>query len=304
MLASRYHRPQRRGRETAGGGGRWSTDTESEATRAMENSGQTRSERRAAARAERDRAAAARARQRQRLWILGGVLALAAVIVVIVVIAGSGGDGGSPATKAGGSGGALPGQVEANQRFADIPQDGITLGDPRAPVTMVEFADLQCPFCRQYTESVMPTLVAEYVATGKVKMMFRNVTIIDQDSHLAAEMAAAAGLQNKLWQYIDIFYANQGEEHSGYITDAFLQKIGNAVRGLDVNRAMTDRKLPRIQNQLTLAQNEMQINGFTGTPSFLVGPTGGRLEAIQFRSFTPEPFRKAIDAALQHSNAT
>jgi len=268
----------------------------------MENSGQTRSERRATARAERDRAAAARARQRQRLWILGGVLALAAVVVAIVAIASSGGGSSDkPKLKAGES---LPGQTEANARFAGIPQDGITLGDPKAPVTLVEFADLQCPFCRQYTTNVMPTLVAEYVKTGKVKMVFRNVTIIDQDSHLAAEMAAAAGLQNKLWPYIDIFYANQGEEHSGYITDAFLERIGRAVRGLDVDRAMTDRKLPKIQSQLTEAQTEMQIAGFQGTPSFLVGPTGGRLEALQFNSFTTAPFRQALDAALQNGGGT
>jgi protein-disulfide isomerase len=270
----------------------------------MENSGQTRSERRAAARAERDRAAAVRARQRQRLWILGGVLALVAVIVVIIAIAAGGDNGTSAGTKATKSGESLPGQVEANQRFAGISQDGITLGDPRAPVTMVEFADLQCPYCRQYTENVMPTLVAEYVRSRKVKMIFRNVTIIDQDSHLAAEMAAAAGLQNKLWQYIEIFYANQGEEHSGYITDAFLEKIGNAVRGLDVDRALADRKLTKIQTQLQQAQTDMQLNGITGTPGFLVGPTGGRLDAIKFNSFTPGPFRQAIDAALQQSDAT
>jgi len=267
----------------------------------MESSGQTRSERRAAARAERDRAAAARARQRQRLWILGGVLVLAAAIVVVIALATGGNSGNdTPAKRAGET---LPGQVESNARFAGIPQNGITLGNPKAPVTMVEFADLQCPYCRQYTESVMPTLVADYVKSGKVKMTFRNVTIIDQDSHLAAEMAAAAGLQNKLWQYIDIFYANQGEEHSGYITDAFLTRIGKAVRGLDVDRALADRKLPKIQNQLAQAQAEMSLNGFQGTPAFLVGPTGGRLEAVQFNSFTPGPFKQALDNALQSSGS-
>jgi protein-disulfide isomerase len=268
----------------------------------MESSGQTRSERRAAARAERDRAAAARARQRQRLWIVGGVFVLAAVVVAIVVFAASGG-GNSDKPKAT-AGESLPGQVEANARFAGIPQKGITLGDPRAPVTMVEFADLQCPFCRQYTENVLPALVADYVRSGKVKMVFRNVTIIDQDSHLAAEMAAAAGLQNKLWEYMDIFYANQGEEHSGYITDAFLERIGRAVRGLDVDRAMADRKLPKIQNQLNEAQAEMQLNGITGTPGFLLGPTGGRLEAFSYRAFSPDEFKQALDSALQQAGAS
>jgi protein-disulfide isomerase len=268
----------------------------------MDNSGQTRSERRAAARAERDRAAADRARQRQRLWILGGVLALAAVVVAIVAFAAGGGDDDSkkPKLKAGES---LPGQVEANQRFAGIQQRGVTLGDPRAPVTMVEFADLQCPFCREYTEKVMPTLIAEYVARRKLRMVFHNVVIIDQDSHLAAEMATAASLQNKLWEYVDVFYANQGEEHSGYITDAFLERIGKAVSGLDVDRALADRKLPRVQTQIAQAQAEMQLNGIDGTPGFLLGPTGGRLERFTYRAFTPEEFRQAIDAALESSSS-
>ncbi|HEX7290583.1 MAG TPA: thioredoxin domain-containing protein [Conexibacter sp.] len=266
----------------------------------MENSGQTRSERRASARAEREQAAAARARQRQRLWILGGVLALAAVIVVVIALAAGGDDSKTPALRAGET---LPGQVEANQRFAGIPQRGIELGDPNAPLTLVEFADLQCPFCRQYEEDVMPTVVSRYVRSGKVKLVFRNVTIIDQDSHLAAEMAAAAGLQNKLWEYVDIFYANQGEEHSGYITDAFLERIGRAVRGLDVDRALADRKLPKIQTQIQQAQAEMQLNGFNGTPSFLLGPTKGRLTALLAPNEAPTVglVTERIDAALDQA---
>lgn len=261
----------------------------------MENSGQTRSERRATARAERDRAAAARARQRQRLWILGGVVALAAVIVAVIAIAAGGGGSSTPAKKAGES---LPGQLEANARFAGIPQDNITLGDPRAPVTLVEFADLQCPYCRQYTTNVMPTLVADYVRAGKVKMVFRNVSILGTDSTTAAQMAAAAGMQNKLWPFIDIFYANQGEENTGYVTEEFLTRIARAVRGLDVQKALSDRTAASIQRELTEAQTQMTINGFQGTPSFLVGRTGGRLDALQFNSFTVGPFRRAIDAAL------
>jgi len=66
-----------------------------------------------------------------------------------------------------------------------------------------------------------------------------------------------------------------------------------------IDKALADRKLTKIQNQLQTAQNEMQIAGFTGTPSFLAGPTGGRLQKLEFHSFTPEPFRQALDAALQ-----
>lgn len=267
----------------------------------MDNSGQTRSERRAAARAERDRAAAARARQRQRLWILGGVLALAAVIVVVIAIAASGGGSDKPVKRAGEI---LPGQIETNARFTGIPQRGIAVGYPDAPLTLVEFADLQCPFCRDYTVNVMPALIDKYVRAHKLRMEFRNVSFIGNDSLRAAQMAAAAGFQNKLWQFADLFYSNQGEENSGYATDAFLTKIGKAVRGLDVQKALADRSLPSVQRQLTEAQTEWQIAGFNGTPSFLLGPTGGRKTALLAQNEAPTValMSQRIDAALHQAS--
>lgn len=263
----------------------------------MADSTETRKERRATARAERERAAeAAQARQRQRLWFLGGALVLAAAIVVVIALA-SGGDDGPRLRR----GEVVPGQQEAAALFAGIPQDGITLGDPRAPVTFVEFADLQCPFCRDYTVQTLPGLVREYVRTGRVKMIFRNVAFIGDDSARAGQMAAAAGLQDKMWEFIDVFYLNQGQENSGYVTDEFLRRIGSGVRGLDVDRAMSDRGLPEVQRQLNEAQTEWQTSGFTGTPSFLVGPTGGRLEAVEINSFDPGQFAGPIERALAQS---
>lgn len=264
----------------------------------MADSTDTRKERRAAARAERDRAAeAARQKQRQRLWLLGGGALIAAVIVVAIALA-SGGDD-TPELR---SGETVPGQIEANERFAGIPQDGITVGDPRAPVTFVEFADLQCPFCRDYSTQVMPTLV-DYVRNGDVKMVFRNVAFLGTDSARAAQMAAAAGLQNKLWEFVDVFYINQGQENSGYVTDEFLRRIAGAVRGLDVERAMEDRGLPAVQRQLEEATTEWQTSGFTGTPSFLLGPTAGRLDALEIQSFDPAEFTTAIDRALAQAQS-
>ncbi len=259
----------------------------------MADSTDTRKERRAAARAERDRAAdAARQRQRQSLWLLGGGALLAAVIVVAIALAPGGDD--TPEKRAGET---IAGQIEANERFAGIPQDGIAVGDPRAPVTLVEFADLQCPFCAQYTSQVMPTLV-DYVRSGDLRMEFRNVAFLGTDSLRGAQMAAAAGRQDKLWQFIDIFYANQGQENSGYVTDEFLRSVGGGVDGLDVDRAIEEQGLPEVQRQLDEAQTEWQSAGFTGTPSFLLGPTGGRLDALEIQSFDPGEFTTAIDRVL------
>ena len=229
--------------------------------------------------------------------MLGGAVAIAAVIVVLVIVLAGGGSGGTkkPTLKAGES---IPGQTESNARFAGIPQNGITLGKPSAPVTLVEFADLQCPFCREYTTTVMPTLVAQYVRTGQMRMVFRNVAFIGTDSVRAAQMAEAAGLQNKIWPFIDLFYANQAEENSGYVTDDFLRKIGGGVKGLDIEKAMTDRGVASVTKQLNEATTLWQSNGFQGTPSFLLGRTGGTLKALNIQSFELKQFTSKIDPLL------
>jgi protein-disulfide isomerase len=193
------------------------------------------------------------------------------------VLAAGGGGGGTPARKPGEQ---LPGQFEANARFQHIQQHGAVLGDPHAPLTLVEYADLQCPFCRQYTTDVMPRIVAKYVLPRRLKMVFRPVAILGADSVPAAQLAAAAGRQNRLWPFVEIFYANQGEEGSGYVTDAFLSRIGRAVKGLDVQRALRDRELASVQQQLSGAQTAFQGSGATGTPSFQLGRTGGPLTLL------------------------
>lgn len=265
----------------------------------MADSTETRKERRASARAERERIAeAAQARRRQRLWILGGAALLAAVVVVIVALSAGGGDDGKPVAR---QGEVIPGQIETNARFRDIPQRGIAVGDPSAPLTLVEFADLQCPFCRDYTTGVLPALVERYVRDGRLRMEFRNVSFIGNDSLRAAQMAGAAAMQDKLWQFVDLFYLNQGGENTGYVTDEFLRRIASAIRGLDVERALADRNLPAVQRALTEAQTEWQVAGFTGTPSFLLGPTGGRMSAVLGENEGPtvELMSQRIDDALE-----
>jgi protein-disulfide isomerase len=236
------------------------------------------------------------ARQRRRLGQLGGLLALAAAIVVVIVIASGGGSGSdTPALR---SGETVAGSRDAAARFAGIAQDGTTLGDPRAPVTLVEFADLQCPFCRDYTASVLPTIVDKYVRPGKVKLEFRNVTFIGTDSIRAGQMAEAVGLQNRLWGFIDVFYANQGSENSGYVTDDFLRRIAGAVPGVDVQRALDERGAPAVDRLLTDATNEWQASGMTYTPAFLLGSSGGTLAPFETREITPEAFSRALDDAI------
>ncbi|MDO8213748.1 thioredoxin domain-containing protein [Conexibacter sp. CPCC 206217] len=260
----------------------------------------TRRERRAAQREERqqrERAEAARARQRRRLFQLGGALLLAVAIVVVIVVAtGSGGDDGAPAKRAGES---VAGANDTAALFQGIPQRGAELGDPRAPITLIEFGDLQCPFCKDASDRIIPPVIENYVRDGRVKFIFRDVAFLGTDSTRAGQMAGAAALQNQLWPFIHLFYTNQGEENTGYVTDDFLREIGGGVRGLDVDRAFSQMGDPDVQRAMTEAQTEWQGYGLSGTPSFVVGRTGGTLEPINTdNGLTFETIQEPIDRLL------
>jgi protein-disulfide isomerase len=247
----------------------------------------SKKEQREQARAEREaREAAERAnaQRNKRLLMLGGALAVVvAIVVVVIVVAGGGSDDKGTEAKGG------KGTSQAAQLLDGIPQTGSTLGNPKAPVTVTEFADLQCPFCRDYTINQFPALVAKYVKTGKVKMVFKNYAFIGPDSLTAARAAEAAGKQNKLWHFIDVFYNNQGDENTDYVTDAFLKKIAEGA-GVDADKMLTDRQDPKIDTAIAKAQQDAQQAGVNSTPTFIVQKPG-------------EPPKKAsaqqIEAAIQ-----
>jgi protein-disulfide isomerase len=257
-------------------------------------------ERREAARAERlahEQAAATAATRRKRLTQLGALLAAAVVIVVVAIVVSSGGGSKKEASGAG-AGGALEGVAETKALIGGIPQKGITLGSPSAPVTIVEFADPQCPFCKEYTLNEMPALVQKYVRTGKAKMELRYLTFIGPDSLTAASVLGAAGQQNKLWNASDLFYRNQGEENSGYVTDAFLTKILTGA-GADAPKAIAGAGSSAVAADIGAAKTLASRYGVDATPTILVGPTGGELKADTAESQpTAAGVGKLVDAAL------
>jgi protein-disulfide isomerase len=244
------------------------------------------------AREAQEQAAASNLSRGRRLKILGGVVGLAAIAVIVAVLVSSGGLKSSD----------IKGADAVNARFAGVPQKGPELGDPAAPATLVEFADLKCPFCKEFADGSLPTLVENYVKPGKLKIIFRNVTILDQntqepDSTNAAKMAAAVGLQNKLWNFVDLFYINQKDEATTYATDAFLRAIATAIPGLDVNKAMAARNSAAVKAQLALAEEQYTKEGIQGTPSFLVGPSGGKLNQVTLDSLDdPTPITSIVDS--------
>jgi protein-disulfide isomerase len=262
----------------------------------------SRAEQKAAARQRRieaEQAAKAKEARTRRLQLLGGVLAIAVVVVVVAIVVSSGG-GKKTAAKTTGQ---PVGTAQVAARFRGVPQRGLTLGRPDAPVTMVEFADLKCPVCRDYTLGAFPTLMRDYVRKGKLKIDLRLQTFVGSppgDSERAARFALGAARQDKAWTFADLFYLNQQDESTGYNTDAYLRRIGSGVAGLDVAKAMAARQDGSVTQQLQQASTEFQQHGFTGTPSFLVGKTGGTLKPLNPSNFgDPGSYTGTIDGLLK-----
>src|SRR3954447_23825677 len=241
----------------------------------------TREQRRDAARrarVEREAAVAAAAARRRRLILLGGVLGVAAIAVAVLIAVSTSGSGAKTAATSASSGSVADAR-ESSAMLAGIPQNSIVLGNAKAPVRVIEFADLQCPFCRNYALNTMPSLVKDYVRPGKVRMEFRSLAFIGDDSVRAARVAEAAAQQNKLWNFVDLAYFNQGKENSGWANDAALKRLAGAVPGLDANRAFAARDSAGVTASLKAADTLATSSGVQSTPTFLVG-RGANLKAV------------------------
>ncbi len=219
---------------------------------------------------------------RRGLWIALVAASLVAVVVAggLVVLSQRSNDpaSGGGANAADVATGDLKGVKKVEDRFAGIPQDGAMLGDPNAPVTISEYADLRCPACRTFALDFMPTVITDLVKTGKAKYEFRLWPILGPDSVLAAQAAIAAQQQNKLFEYQDLWYINQQDESGDYANDAYVDGVAKAL-GLDIaafQKARADEALwgPDLQDIQVIAAQQ----GLGGTPSFIItGPKGSKV---------------------------
>jgi protein-disulfide isomerase len=265
----------------------------------------TRKQRREQARAQRkalEQAEADRAVRRTRLTQLGVVVAVVVVAVVAILIATGSGSKSSGAAKVG-SGKANATVASVNSLIGGIPQAGTVLGSQTAPATLQYFADLECPICKDFTLGALPSLIQQWVRPGKLKIEYRSMETAtrNQETFRNQQVAAlAAGKQGKLWPFVEIFYHEQGEEGSGYVTEQYLQNIAQQVPALDISAWTTARNDPSLTAQLTTDAQLATASGFTGTPSFLIGKTGGAAKKLEYASLTdPASFNAAIEKVLK-----
>ena len=178
------------------------------------------------------------------------------------------------------------------------PRDAI-LGSQDAPVTLIEYGDYQCPYCGLFFSQTEPSIISNYVKTGKVRFVFRNLAFLGAESTAAAEAAECAEDQNKLWSYHDALYAAKvgdvakgGSEDDGFFTRALFLKLAGNV-GLDIPTFTScidgNKDAALVTNEKSLAASA----SIDSTPTFVVNGTlivGAQPYAA---------FQQAFDSALK-----
>ena len=245
------------------------------------------------------------------LAIAGGVVLIAVIAIVLGVTLGSGGNSGPPVSDLPAVGNAnsptaLPGAQEANSLFKGIPQQGLVLGKPSAPVEMEMFIDVQCPICQDYEVNNLPTIVQKYIRPGKVQLHLQPWAFLGgqgSQSFTGRLALIAASFQNKGFEYAKVLYDNQGQEESGWLTDSMMGQIAASVNGLKVHQVLAQKGDSATQEIANKVDQLAKAAKVTGTPTILIGPTGGKLKDIMPPGYAPtlQITEQSLNAALANA---
>jgi protein-disulfide isomerase len=233
------------------------------------------------------------------LGIVSGVAVVAAIGIGLALALGGGSKASSSYPTVGTLKNALPGASDVQTLFKGIPQKGLTLGNPKAPVTMVEYIDLQCPFCQQFETQVMPDIIKNYVRTGKVKVEARVLDFIGADSSRGRNAMIAAATQNRAFNFSEILYYNQATENTGWLNDAMVGQAVSSIPGIRVHDVLDHISTASVSKQAKAFDAQMIADKVSGTPTLFAGKSGTKGKQIPLRSPTDkQSVVTALDAAL------
>jgi protein-disulfide isomerase len=172
----------------------------------------------------------------------------------------------------------IPQHIQTAEASPYVQVHNNTMGDPGAPVHIVEYVDFQCPYCRKFWQETEPQLIEEYVKTGKVYFEYRAYTFLGHESVSAAEAAYCAGDQNKFWEYHDTLFTNWTGENVGDFTKEKLIKYANALK-LDTAQFTTCLNGEKHKKTVDLDMVSAKEDGVFATPTFLIN--GVKMEGAQ-----------------------
>lgn len=205
---------------------------------------------------------------KRQYWV--GIIVAALVVVGIVVavsLAGGDDDGDAPSN--------ISGAAEVQAQLEGVPQAGNVIGDPDAPVEIIEYGDLACPACQAASTTTIPEAIDSIVKSGDAKMTFRPIAFISRSSERGALGAEAAGMQDAMWSFVELIYRNQGpESNQDWLTDALMEEAVDKL-GLDVEKWKVDYMGQESEQRFLATASQAQADEVNVTPTFLIrGPNG------------------------------
>lgn len=147
--------------------------------------------------------------------------------------------------------------------------NGLTAGNPSAPIKVVEYADFQCPACQSVFDYLEPEIITKFINTGKIFYTFEPFSFLGPESFRATEAAYCAADQNKFWDYHDLLFSNWAGENQGAFSDENLFKFA---RQIDFDQDTfaecfnSGKYVQKVQDK----SNEASSAGVTSTPTFIV----------------------------------
>lgn len=198
---------------------------------------------------------------------------------------------------------ALPGAIQVRQLFAGIPEQGLYLGSSTAPATLTEFIDLQCPLCKDFELTMLPTIVKKYVKTGKLMIRMEPWSILDRpgtppDSNRGQAATIAASLQSKAFQFAEMLYLNQGQEDSGWLTDQMINLAAASVDGMQVPQVIGKMGSSGVQSIVKGVDQRAATAGFNATPTLLLNKKGKPAHVVSVGVPNLSTLESQIDAAV------
>jgi protein-disulfide isomerase len=226
-----------------------------------------------------EQARVAQAQRRRRMMTLLGLVLIAVIVVGVAVVALSGGGSGSGPNPTSAAGKQQASVVSG--LLKGIPQSGNTLGAKTAKVTVTEYGDLECPICRDFDLGALQQLITKDVRSGTVNVAYRSLCTATCNGPNQAVFptqqaaAIAAGQQGHEWDYIELFYHQQGSETSSYVTDSYLNALAKEISGLNFAQWLSARSRNALAAQVTADEQAAAGAGYNSTPTIVVkGPKG------------------------------
>jgi protein-disulfide isomerase len=277
----------------------------------MSQQAQRKSQSGAQRRIARKEAALKKERQKRMMQMVIGA-SIAAVVVAALLIFLNRPDNGSTADYSGiafaapaavSAGGATPAVASPDTADVNGPATGAVLGDPNAPVTMIIYADFQCPFCGQFAREIQPKIVDDFVRPGKVKLEFREFAFLggndltddSNESAQAAEAVMCAAEQDAYLPYHDKLYTNQSGENQGAFNDGRLKGFAKDL-GLNTDQFNTCLDSGKYEPAIAQMKTEGGAQGITATPMFVIN---GQVTSLSQQGY--DLLKKQLDTSYEQA---